>query len=59
MKGDDIDQLAFAGTVAQVVDRFERWREQTGVTRFYLPLLDVSDIEHVELIAAEVAPQLT
>jgi F420-dependent oxidoreductase-like protein len=58
MTGDDIDQLDFAGTVAQVVDQFGRWREKTGITRFYLQLLGVSDLEHVELIAAEVVPQL-
>ena len=46
------------GTVAQVVDQLGTWREKTGTTRFYLQLLDLSDLDHVELIAAEVAPQL-
>ena len=47
-----------AGTVAQVVDQLGTWRERTGVTRFYLQILDLADLDHVELIAAEVAPQL-
>jgi F420-dependent oxidoreductase-like protein len=46
------------GTVAEVVDRLGRWREGTGTTRVYLQLLDVGDLDQVELIAAEVAPQL-
>jgi F420-dependent oxidoreductase-like protein len=58
MKDDDLGQLDFAGTVAQVVDQFGRWHEKTGITRFYLQLLDVSDLEHVELVAGEVVPQL-
>ena len=49
---------ASAGTVAQVVDQLGTWREQTGITRFYLQLLDLADLDQLELIAAEVAPQL-
>ena len=29
-----------------------------GVTRFYLQMLDLADLDQIELIAAEVAPQL-
>ena len=47
-----------AGTVAEVVDRLGQWREKTGITRIYLQLLDLADLDQVELIAAEVAPQL-
>ena len=28
------------------------------MTRFYLQILDLADLDHLELIAAEVAPQL-
>jgi hypothetical protein len=28
------------------------------MTRFYLQVLDLADLDHLELIAAEVAPQL-
>jgi F420-dependent oxidoreductase-like protein len=54
----DLRQKAFAGTPAQVVDKLGDWQEKTGVTRVYLQLLDLADLDQVELIAAEVAPQL-
>ncbi len=47
-----------AGTPAEAVDRLGQWRERAGVTRVYLQLLDLADLDQVELIAAEVAPQL-
>jgi alkanesulfonate monooxygenase SsuD/methylene tetrahydromethanopterin reductase-like flavin-dependent oxidoreductase (luciferase family) len=57
---DPVDMLTngLGGTPAQVVDRLGQWREQTGITRIYLQLLDIGDIDQIELIAAEVAPQL-
>jgi hypothetical protein len=59
--GRDVDDMrvnGLSGTVAEVVDRLGRWREKTGITRIYLQLLDLADLDQVELIAAEVAPQL-
>lgn len=59
--GKDLDELkrtGIAGTPAEVVDRLGQWREQAGVTRFYLQLLDLADLDQIDLIAAEVAPQL-
>lgn len=55
---EDLDPIPVAGTVAQVVDALGTWRERAGVTRVYLQLLDLTDLDQVELIAAEVAPQL-
>jgi F420-dependent oxidoreductase-like protein len=46
------------GTVAEVVDKVGQWRERTGVTRLYLQLLDLGDIDQIELVAAELATQL-
>jgi len=46
------------GTPAQVVDAIGHWREKAGVTRLYLQTLDLTDLDHLELVAAEVAPQL-
>jgi F420-dependent oxidoreductase-like protein len=54
----DLRANGLAGTVAEVVDRIGEWREKTGVTRLYLQLMDTADLDQVELIAAEVAPQL-
>jgi alkanesulfonate monooxygenase len=59
--GRDLEDLranAVAGSPAEVVDRLGHWRERTGVTRFYLQLLDLADLDQIELIGAEVAPQL-
>ncbi|WP_062993640.1 LLM class F420-dependent oxidoreductase [Nocardia anaemiae] len=46
------------GSVAEVVDKIGRYREATGITRLYLQYLDLSDLDHLDLVAAEVAPQL-
>ncbi|SEP54209.1 LLM class F420-dependent oxidoreductase [Amycolatopsis saalfeldensis] len=59
--GRDLGQLradGLAGTAAEVVDRIGQWREKTGVTRLYLQVLDLADLDHIEFIAAEVASQL-
>jgi alkanesulfonate monooxygenase len=55
---DDVRRDGFAGTVSEVVDRIGTWRERAGVSRFYLQTLDLTDLDHIELVAAEVAPQL-
>jgi F420-dependent oxidoreductase-like protein len=57
-KWGDLNPYDLAGTVDQVVDQLGTWRERTGISRFYLQLPDLTDLDHVELIAAEVAPQL-
>jgi alkanesulfonate monooxygenase len=55
---EDLRGNGLAGTVSEVVDRLGTWRERTGVTRFYLQTLDLADLDHIELVAAEVAPHL-
>ncbi|MBK1786188.1 LLM class F420-dependent oxidoreductase [Prauserella cavernicola] len=55
---DELRQNGVAGTPAQAVDTIGTWRERTGVTRLYLQVLDLADLDHLELIAAEVARQL-
>jgi alkanesulfonate monooxygenase SsuD/methylene tetrahydromethanopterin reductase-like flavin-dependent oxidoreductase (luciferase family) len=57
-KVDELRADGLAGTVSEIVDRLGQWRERTGITRIYLQLLDLGDIEQIELIASEVAPQL-
>lgn len=57
-KVDELDEFDLTGTVAQVVDQLGVWQERTGLSRFYLQILDLADLDHLELIAAEVAPQL-
>ncbi len=57
-KVDELNEFDLTGTVAQVVDQLGVWQERTGLSRFYLQILDLADLDHLELIAAEVAPQL-
>lgn len=55
---DDARENTLFGTPAEVVDRIGRWREEAGITRLYLQILDLDDLSPVELFAAEVVPQL-
>ncbi|EHY90759.1 LLM class F420-dependent oxidoreductase [Saccharomonospora azurea] len=48
-----------AGTVSEAVDTIGRWRESTGITRLYLQVLDLSDLDHLDLIASEIMPQVS
>jgi F420-dependent oxidoreductase-like protein len=45
------------GTPNQVVDQIGRFAE-LGATRMFLQVLDLSDLDHLDVIASEVAPQL-
>jgi F420-dependent oxidoreductase-like protein len=47
-----------AGTVAEVVDTLGRYAE-AGMERIYLQVLDLHDLDHLRLVAAEVAPAVT
>jgi F420-dependent oxidoreductase-like protein len=58
--GRDVDELrqhGVAGTPAEAVDIIGRYVE-AGSQRFYLQVLDLSDLDHLDLVASEVAPQL-
>ena len=54
------DARAFgaAGTPREVADRLLAWQE-AGASRAYLQVLDLSDLDHLRLIASEVAPLLS
>jgi alkanesulfonate monooxygenase SsuD/methylene tetrahydromethanopterin reductase-like flavin-dependent oxidoreductase (luciferase family) len=54
---DDLRQNGLAGTPAEVVDRIGQFAE-LGARRIYLQTLDIDDLEHIELVAAEVMPQV-
>ncbi|HZU73770.1 MAG TPA: LLM class F420-dependent oxidoreductase [Acidimicrobiales bacterium] len=54
---DELRRNGAAGTPAEVVERLTRWRD-AGAEVAYLQVLDVDDLDHLELIAAEVAPAL-
>ncbi|WP_329137516.1 LLM class F420-dependent oxidoreductase [Streptomyces sp. NBC_01476] len=59
--GREVDELkanGLAGSPAEVVDKIGRYAEQ-GSTRFYLQILDPKDLDHLELISAQVQSQLS
>ncbi|MGY1773073.1 LLM class F420-dependent oxidoreductase [Blastococcus sp. SYSU D00813] len=53
----DVRTHGVAGTPAEAVDVLGRFAE-AGATRVYLQVLDLADLDHLDLVAAEVAPQL-
>ncbi|MCK0116450.1 LLM class F420-dependent oxidoreductase [Isoptericola sp. S6320L] len=53
----ELREHGIAGTVTEAVDRLASLRDQ-GVERVYLQVLDQQDLDHLDLIAREVAPQL-
>ncbi|MGY0499615.1 LLM class F420-dependent oxidoreductase [Nocardia sp. FBN12] len=58
--GREVDELkdnGLAGSPAEVVDKIARYRE-IGASRIYLQILDLADLDHLELIAAQVQSQL-
>ncbi|MGJ3509610.1 LLM class F420-dependent oxidoreductase [Enemella sp. A6] len=58
--GREVDEMranGLCGTPDEVVDTLGRWSE-IGTQRVYLQTLDLSDLDHLDLVAAEVMPQL-
>jgi F420-dependent oxidoreductase-like protein len=59
--GREVDELRssspVAGTPDEIVDKLGPYVEM-GVQRVYLQLLDMSDLDHLELFATDVVPQL-
>lgn len=55
---EDLRANGIAGSPAEAVDRLGTWRERTGIDRIYLQLLDLSDLDHIDLIAGQVMPEL-
>ena len=54
---DDLRENGLAGSPAEVVDRIGQFAA-LGAGRIYLQTLDLDDLDHLELVAAEVMPQL-
>ena len=46
-----------AGTPAEIVDRIGQFAEH-GASRIYLQIMDLHDLDHLELLASEVLPQV-
>ncbi|GAA3784365.1 LLM class F420-dependent oxidoreductase [Streptomyces coacervatus] len=59
--GREVDELranGLAGTPSEVVDKIGRYAE-IGARRLYLQVLDLTDLDHLELISAQVQSQLS
>lgn len=59
--GREVDELktnGLAGSPAEVVDKIGRYAE-IGASRVYLQCLDLDDLDHLELISAQVQSQLS
>ncbi|QIG43595.1 LLM class F420-dependent oxidoreductase [Nocardioides anomalus] len=54
---DELRATYAGGTVDEVVRRVGEWAD-AGASRLYLQVLDLQDLEHLELVAAEVARQV-
>ncbi|WP_405845078.1 LLM class F420-dependent oxidoreductase [Streptomyces sp. NBC_01518] len=55
---DELKENGLAGTPAEVVDKIGRYAE-IGAERIYLQVLDLADLDHLELISAQVQTQLS
>lgn len=58
--GQDIGQLrqsGVCGTPDEAVARLEEWRE-AGAERVYLQVLDLSDLDHIAMLGADVRPRV-
>lgn len=54
---ESLRENALGGTVSEVVDKLGAYAE-AGASTVYLQILDLADLDHLRLIAAEVAPGL-
>ncbi|OZV84455.1 LLM class F420-dependent oxidoreductase [Micromonospora echinospora] len=54
---DELRENGLAGSPAEVVDKIGRYAG-VGSQRIYLQTLDLADLDHLELVAAEVMPQV-
>ncbi|MFF4887859.1 LLM class F420-dependent oxidoreductase [Streptomyces nigra] len=55
---DELKENGLAGSPAEVVEKIGRYQE-AGSQRIYLQVLDLQDLDHLELISAEVQSQLS
>jgi F420-dependent oxidoreductase-like protein len=56
--GREVDELkanGIAGTPGEVIEKIHMWGE-LGLSRLYLQVLDMKDLDHVHLIASDVMP---
>jgi F420-dependent oxidoreductase-like protein len=52
---DELRENGFAGTPAEILEKVARFAA-AGVERFYLQVLDLTDLDHLRLVAEEILP---
>ncbi|WP_029069119.1 LLM class F420-dependent oxidoreductase [Jonesia quinghaiensis] len=55
---EELRRNGIAGTVPQAIAAVQR-AQQAGASRIYLQILDLHDLDHLELIAADVMPHIS
>ncbi|MEX2626521.1 MAG: LLM class F420-dependent oxidoreductase [Ilumatobacteraceae bacterium] len=55
---EELRENGVAGTPAEAAATLRRWIDTAGVQRVYLQVLDLDDLDHLDLIATEVAPAI-
>ncbi len=53
----ELRETSIAGTPGEALERIAEFAGH-GATRLYLQVLDIHDLDHLELIASEVMPQV-
>jgi alkanesulfonate monooxygenase len=54
---NELKENGLCGTPQEVVDKISMWRDH-GVQTIYLQMLDLSDLEHLDVIASEIMPHI-
>jgi alkanesulfonate monooxygenase SsuD/methylene tetrahydromethanopterin reductase-like flavin-dependent oxidoreductase (luciferase family) len=54
---EDLRESGIAGTPAECVETIGRYAS-VGTERIYLQVLDLADLDHLDLLASEVLPQV-
>jgi len=54
---DRLREIGLCGSPAEMVDKIGEFA-QTGTSRIHMQVLDLNDLDHLDLIAAEIMPQL-
>jgi alkanesulfonate monooxygenase len=54
---EGLREIGLCGSPGEIVDRIGQFA-QAGATRIHLQFLDMADLDHIALVASEVAPQL-
>jgi len=53
----ELRENGLAGSPSEIVDKISAFRE-AGATTFYLQILDLADLDHLDLLASEVLPHV-